>query len=389
MKTVKTSTLPLESKTQYLQSPLFILGSASGKRVRLMQAARAAMGLPPAHVIEWRNWLDVPDCLDKFFDHAIQSSSSQCSVLKIEPPGDDADVQHRLINSGCALLGRAPLAAAEYGELQAGDAWFAGFADIMRKLEQVLLRHSGVKVVNAPAEILLMTDKLACQEHLVRNGIAIPQLFGTVTGYDHLRAMMAQHGVKRIFLKVRYGSSASGVLAYRMADDGREQAITTAQLERGPHGVKIFNVKKVRQYNRHDEIVELIDLLAGQEAYAERWLQKPRTSGGHFDVRMVTLGGTPAHRVARIGRRAMTNLHLDNQRGNLAGMLDPVDIHQLEQIVEQAAATFPASHVIGFDVVPGRESAQVLEVNAFGELLPGLLWRDQDSYAAQLEALAA
>ena len=58
------------------------------------------------------------------------------------------------------------------------------------------------------------------------------------------------------------------------------------------------------------------------------------------------------------------------------------------------AALGPASHpaavglarafIVGFDVVVHRGMACILEANAFGDLLPGLLWRDRDTYATAL-----
>lgn len=127
----------------------------------------------------------------------------------------------------------------------------------------------------------------------------------------------------------------------------------------------------------------LVDLLAGQQAYAEGWLPKPRAGNGHYDIRVLTLAGHPAHRVARVGTRMMTNLHLDNRRAATESLLDPASLDALESVARQAAQAFPASHVIGLDLVAQRGEAHVLEANAFGDLLPGLLWQEQDSYTAQ------
>jgi D-alanine-D-alanine ligase-like ATP-grasp enzyme len=55
-------------------------------------------------------------------------------------------------------------------------------------------------------------------------------------------------------------------------------------------------------------------------------------------------------------------------------------------VARQAAQAFPASHVIGFDIVAHRGEAHVLEANAFGDLLPGLHWRGHCTYTAQWAA---
>ncbi|PWF55387.1 STM4014 family protein [Massilia glaciei] len=356
--------------------PLVMLGAGGGKRVRHMQSARQHLGLPPATVLEWQAWLDRPA--------ALAALLARPCGFKVEAPGDDPAIQHRMATQGCALLGRALPDVPAFGELAVSDAWFAGFSAAMRALAAQLDEFPHVRVVNAPHEIVIMTDKLACQQHLRSHDVPIPPLFGQIEGYAHLRDLLDELGLDRVFVKARYGSSASGVIAYRRNRRGAEQATSSAHLVRGAGPTRLYNVKRLRTYTAHDEIAELIDLLASQHAYVEAWLPKPRTGGGHYDVRVVTLAGQPAHRVARVGARMMTNLHLDNQRADVDTLIGEVGRDALDAVARRAAAAFPSSHVIGLDLVLHNDKAKVLEANAFGDLLPGLLWRGHDTYAAQL-----
>ncbi|MFA6071343.1 MAG: STM4014 family protein, partial [Janthinobacterium sp.] len=241
-----------------------------------------------------------------------------------------------------------------------------------------------IRVFNAPAEILRMTDKLACQRHLATHGVPIPALLGAVESYDHVQSLLHEHQLDRVYLKPRYGSSASGVVAYRRNKAGRQQATTSATLSRTDGQLRVFNVKRMARYETQGDIASLVDALAAQELYAEAWLNKPRCGDSHYDLRVVTLAGLPAHRVARIGKQMMTNLHLDNRRGDAAGLLSAADLAALEAASAQAARAFPASHVTGYDLVVRQGQAHVLEANAFGDLLPGLLWQGADTYTAQL-----
>ncbi|WP_215409228.1 STM4014 family protein [Janthinobacterium sp. JC611] len=359
-----------------MPTPLTLLASAGSKRVRLMQAARAQLRLPPAHVLEWRDWLREPGLLDV--------ALAQPSRLKVEPPGDDPAAHLSLLQAGCRLQDRAPVPAPEHGELLAMDAWFAGFNAAMQALATQLASLPHARAFNAPAEISLMTDKLACQRHLAAHGIAIPALLGPVHGYDHLQSLLHEHDLDRVYLKPRYGSSASGVVAYRRNRAGRQQATTSATLSRTDGQIRVFNVKRMARYETRHDIAALVDALAAQQLYAEAWLNKPRCGDSHYDLRVVTLAGQPAHRVARIGDRMMTNLHLDNRRGEASGLLNAADLAALEAASAQAAQAFPASHVTGYDLVVRHGQAHVLEANAFGDLLPGLLWQGADTYTAQL-----
>jgi glutathione synthase/RimK-type ligase-like ATP-grasp enzyme len=357
-----------------------LLATHGSKRVRLLQAARAQLGLAPARVLAWRDWLVQPAA----FDAAL----AQPCVFKIEPPGDDTGAHLHLLRDGCRLLDRAPSRAPEHGELLAMDAWFAGFSAALARLARQLAEVPGARVVNAPHEIALMTDKLACQRHLAAHGVCTPALLGPVHGYDHLHTLLDEHGLHRIFLKPRYGSSASGVVAYRRNRAGRQQATTSAAIVRSGSAVRLFNVKRIARYERAADIAALVDALAAQEIYAEAWLDKPRCGAGHYDLRAVAIAGRSAHRVARMGAQMMTNLHLDNQRGDTVTLLNGSDMAALEATVLQAARAFPGSGVAGYDLVVRRGGAHVLEANAFGDLLPGLLWQGQDTYAAQLMAYA-
>ena len=362
-----------------MHTPLTLLATAGSKRVRLMQAARAQLRLPPAHVLEWRDWLAQPTLL--------ADALRQPGLLKVEPPGDDPAAHLLLLQAGCRLQDRAPVPAPEHGELLAMDAWFAGFNAAMQALAKQLAGLPHARAVNAPAEISLMTDKLACQRHLAAHGIAIPALLGPVHGYDHLQSLLHEHDLDRVYLKPRYGSSASGVVAYRRNKAGRQQATTSAALSTLPRAdgrTRLFNVKRMARYETRHDIAALVDALAAQELYAEAWLNKPRCGDSHYDLRVVTLGGRPAHRVARIGDRMMTNLHLDNRRGDASGLLNAADLAALEAASAQAARAFPASRVTGYDLVVRQGQAHVLEANAFGDLLPGLLWQGADTYTAQL-----
>ncbi|PHV18093.1 hypothetical protein GQ37_013185 [Janthinobacterium sp. BJB1] len=359
-----------------MHTHLTLLATQGSKRARLMQAARAQLRLPPAQVLEWRDWLAQPALLHE--------ALRQPGLLKIEPPGDDAAAHLLLLQAGCRLLGRPPARAPEHGELLAMDAWFAGFTSAMTALAAQLLELPHTRVLNAPADISRMTDKLACQRHLTAHGIAIPTLLGPVHGYEHLQALLHEHDLDRVYLKPRYGSSASGVVAYRRNRAGRQQATTSAALQHGDGQTRLFNVKRMARYEARHDIAALVDALAAQELYAEAWLNKPRCGDSHYDLRVVTVAGQPAHRVARIGQQMMTNLHLDNRRGDASGLLNAADLAALEQTAAQAARAFPASHVTGYDLVVRHGQAHVLEANAFGDLLPGLLWQDIDTYTAQL-----
>lgn len=354
--------------------PWVVLGTSGSKRSRGLQAARAALGLVPARIVEWYDWLASAPLL-------AESLRTPCH-FKIEPPGDDPRAHLRLLHDGCDLMGRSRCDRPLHGELLQTDAWFEGFRAAMRRIAETLAQCPAARPVNPPHDIVAMTDKLDCQHRLQARGVAIPRLLGAVASHAELHALLDANGLDRVFVKARYGSSAAGVLAYRRNRRGDQQTISSASLVDDGRRLRIFNVKRMRRYEHAAEIRQLVDAVAAQGAYAEAWVAKPRSGGEHFDLRVLALDGHAAHRVARVGANIMTNLHLDNARGDPAALLTGPQQLRLAVSVEHAAKAFAASRVIGFDLVVNGPSVRVLEANAFGDLLPGLLWNGLDTHAA-------
>ena len=84
----------------------------------------------------------------------------------------------------------------------------------------------------------------------------------------------------------------------------------------------------------------------------------------------------------------MTNLHLGNRRAFPAG-LDSTQ-GEAASLAVAAAACFPDSLCVGTDVLlDGRGRAYIGEVNAFGDLLPGLMHQGDDAYTAIARAYLA
>lgn len=366
------------SGASHASQPWVVLGVAGSKRTRELRASCARHGRATPRIIEWADWLRHPQVLD--------AALAGAGVFKIEPPGDDPLVHHALMQRGALALGMPAPAALQPGELAGCRPWFEGFCLAMQalttQLHTLLPQHASTEVVNAPSDIIAMTDKFACQQRLQAHGIATPPLLGTVGSHEELLHLVQLHGLDRVFLKARYGSSAAGVVAYRRNRRGQQQATTTARLVRGTHGTRLFNHKRVSRYERPEDIREVIDRIAADGAYAEGWIAKPRCGDGHFDLRVLALRGVAAQRVARVSRQTMTNLHLDAQREDPQRLLSADALLEIEQTVARAATAFAHSQVIGFDIVPHRHGPQVLEANAFGDLLPGLLWRGLDAHAA-------
>ena len=99
------------------------------------------------------------------------------------------------------------------------------------------------------------------------------------------------------------------------------------------------------------------------------------------------------HSVVRLGRHPMTNLNLLGGRGSLEQVsqkIGSVGWAGIQRTCEEVMTTcFPESLYAGIDVrvSPDFRHHQVLEVNAFGDLLPDVLCNGKDTYETEIENL--
>lgn len=359
---------------------LAVVGVAANRRVGLFADAARRAGLPPVRVLDWYDVL------------RGESSFPAGELVRFDAAGEDPRVDHLLRGLD------------EPTRVEGSARWYAGFTEAARIVGD-RARAAGAVLLDDPAELPVLFDKRACHDRLRTAGVAVP--FSPTSGPDaptprnwaEVRALLAEHHLTRAFVKLAHGSSASGVLAVETAPDGRVQATTS--VERDSRG-RLYNSLRVRRYRTEAEVAALIDTLAPDHLHIERWLPKATLGDRVADLRVVVIAGRATHAVVRTSRSPMTNLHLGGARGDLAAARSAIDCGgarwpEVLDLAERAAACFPGFSRVGVDILPARgwRRFAVGEVNAFGDLLPGLTGfdgggaEDLDTYAAQIAALRA
>jgi hypothetical protein len=376
--------------------------------VLLFQEALARAGLFSARIVSYADLLAGRASLAP---HLLPGS-----IVRIESPGKSIEAERALIALGAGAMeeNREPGARIdpegalalpeEKGRIRFPRQAYLGFRALCDRLAGEIAGAPGVGVMNAPGDIAVMFDKRLCHARFMAMGIPVPRSLGPVRSWDDLLEAMRAARLRRVFVKLAHGSSASGVVALREAA-GKLTAITSVERIRRGGATILYNSRSIRHYTRLDEIADIITLLCREGAQVEEWLPKASIEGKPFDVRVVTIAGSAAHSVVRIGNSPMTNLHLGNPRGDAAALLDAIGPEAWEEakaICERAAAVFPASLYAGVDLLisspqrpnakAGRASAArlrhaILEINAFGDLLPGVLHAGRDTYGAEIEAV--
>lgn len=318
------------------ERPLVVIGNPENRRVKLFVGAAARLGLSPPLVVAYRDLISQPGGTESLADRVGPEA-----CVRIDSPGENAEVETALIRLGATALAvdwaaaeAAVMAAAEHGRIAAPRLWFAGYRRLLAQIEQALAPR-GVRWMNHPADIPLLFDKTACQQVLAARGIPTPPPLADAAGqmpvnYDSLRRHMAAAGWQRVFVKLRYGSSASGVIALECASR-RVQATTSVELVRDGGQVKLFNSLRVRRYTRERDVAAIIDELARHGLHVERWLPKAGFQGRVCDLRVVVIGGRVRHCVLRTSRDPLTNLHLGNRRGDATAFLRILALDQQQQ----------------------------------------------------------
>ncbi|MCC6540440.1 MAG: STM4014 family protein [Bryobacterales bacterium] len=339
---------------------LIVAGSDGDARVLGFQRALRKAGYAAAQVVLYGDVL------------AGRVDWAAADAVRIESPGKDFETERLLIEAG-----GGERVEFEQGRIHNTRQWYQGFR---RAMEQMPFT-----AMNAPGAVLKMFHKTGSLDRLEAHGVPTPRFVeDRFDNYEELRAAMGEGSV---FVKLMHGSSASGAVAYRMLR-GRHWAATTVERV----GDKLYNSRRIRVLCDEREIAALIDALAPFDIYAERWVPKAGIDGHAFDVRVLCIRGKATHAVGRLSKSPMTNLHLRNPRVSAERIAAQVGTEAWGRILaaaEAAHACFPDSHYAGVDVVitPDHQTVKVLEVNAFGDLLPGLVdAAGRDTWESELAA---
>ncbi|VEP13182.1 conserved hypothetical protein [Hyella patelloides LEGE 07179] len=364
-----------------------VIANPENRRVSFLQQALEHFNLPAAKIITYADLIAGKAKLDCFnypnhiirFDSPERNFETEKAVLAM---GADIAGSHRRIS-------KEDLVNLEFdkGRIRYPRQWYLGWKHLLQQWEKQIQ----CRVMNSPADIITMFDKPASHQLFVNNNIPVARSLGIINSYEQLKEAMSAQNCSRVFVKLANGSSASGVMAYQIYPRG-ESAITTVERVREDGETLLYNSRRIRNYTKSEEIADIINILSLESVQVEEWLPKARINNRPFDLRVVVIAGEAQHLVMRIGKSPMTNLHLGSDRDNYDTFISIVGQSnwlKMKHTCEAAAAVFPNSLYCGIDllVYPDLQRHSIIEINAFGDLIPGTTYQGMDTYTSEVKAM--
>ncbi len=366
--------------------PFLILANPENRRVTLFQEALKARGQPVADVVSWCDFIDDPRALARF--------SNEPRLFRIDAAGDNDEVERRFLRSGyedalkfgCSTLSPTELAElpSSRGRILSPRQAHLGFERALTALEEVLESKLKWVQLNPIADIRECFDKRVTSKRFDDLGIPVPGRVRLSNPPIRSLTELRELEWKSVFVKLSCGSSASclGVLE-------RRRFFTT--IEQAPDGW--FNNLRMQDVRDPARIEELVDFLFREGAHVEHTVPKAKLDGAFFDCRVLCLEREPAFIVVRQNNHQVTNLHLGGWRGDLSHLRQHVPPDAWEAAMDscrRVAGCYGALHV-GIDLLfePDFTAHRVIEVNAFGDLLPNLVVNGLSVYETEVDAAVA
>lgn len=367
---------------------IVVLGPTSGPRHdSFARACIAETGRAP-RTIGWDMFLAEPGRLERMLRPG--------SWLRVDTPDQDVRAIAALYRAG-----EERAAEREYETVPAGFEDRLAQGDIGSpaqlcmgivvglELAEAMALARGATISTTAIEVAEAFDKSHTQAGWRSRGIATPRELRAGQDFASLEAAMRTERISRVFVKLRYGAAAAGMIALARNGDCWK-AVTTAELQ--PDG-RIRATRRVQQLTDRAAIARLVDRLGPLGLHVEPWLPKIGIGNRVADVRLVLVRYGGMFPVLRTSRHPMTNLHLGGRREPIEPLIERIGRaawDSLRASAHAAASFFPTSQVLGLDIAvlaDGRHA--MLEANVFGDFVKGVTVDGLCPHGAQVRQIVA
>lgn len=256
--------------------------------------------------------------------------------------------------------------------------------DVIEEYTQNLnaISNYDVTFLNHPKDILLLLDKYKTKQILEQANIkTTPMINNQFTTQEELFSYLKLEKITRIFIKPRYGSGASGIVALKYNPKLNEAVIYTTIYEKD--GV-FYNGGKTNYFKDKTQVNTILNFILSLPIVIEKWISKKKYNKINYDLRVVMFKQELLYIVARGSKSPITNLHLNNMP------LDENIITNKDEIklfCQEVMSTFPELNYAGIDVlISPKNELYVIEINAQGDAIYNDFYNENSIYKRQIQA---
>ena len=241
-----------------------------------------------------------------------------------------------------------------------------------------------VRLLNSIDAIMQTLDKRACKRVLLNAGLSVSRSLPDVATLADLREMLFAMRVFGVFIKPRWGSGASGVIAYRINPrSGQEVIYTSAWLKDS----RLYNTNILRKISDVTKIEEIVNGILSLDAIVEEWIPKAVYKGKAFDLRCVFQFDKLVYTIARQSYGPITNLHLNNSPLKMAELSLPKEtLMEIDELCRCSIHMFPGLNICGIDILLHKHTLKpyIIELNAQGDLIYQNIFDNNSIYTEQV-----
>lgn len=369
-----------------------IIGDLSGRRVKTFIECLESMNENNYKVISWMKIIEDISIFEK--------NLKENTIIKFEPPEKDMEIYRELLRYGENLgeIAKEKITDIDFSNYQvvAPRQWYEGFSKLLMNIKEIYMAHQNINIfcMNDFDEMCMMMDKSKTYQKLdaglkakEKYKFKLPKKLYTPKNHEEFRQRYGDK-FESCFIKLRYGSGGTGVLAYRNNPKLNKESIHTSLNCRNVNGEKIFYSRyKVNHYTDKIIIKELIDWVLLNGAHIEKWIPKAIHNGYAYDTRAFVLNKKSNYLISRLSKSPLTNLHLKNQRLDSQEIFKNEEIKIVSQAAEDVMRIFDKSLYAGIDVVTTKTNIPyIIDVNPFGDLFHNLIGTKQNVYYFEIKS---
>lgn len=261
-------------------------------------------------------------------------------------------------------------------------------SDSIEKLDDIIKNYSknlkkiasfNVSFYNTPHDILLLLDKYKTKLILEKANInTTPMICEHFTRCSELFAYLKSENLSRIFIKPRFGSGASGIVALKFNKKINQAVIYTTIFEKNG---EFYNGNKTFFHNSQEKVECILNYILSTKIVIEKWLSKKTHNKLNYDLRVVMFKQELLYVIARGSNSPITNLHLNNMPLNI-----DFDTEKITLFCRKVMEQFPDLCYAGIDIlVTPKDDLYVIEINSQGDAIYNDFYSENTIYKRQIQ----